>query len=346
MTTYKKIFHSAIWISISFLFACSTNTNETSLNKKTSEKPDYLASWNDNATKKAIISYVEDVTNPQSPNFIPVPERIATFDNDGTLWSEQPLYFQLYYAIDMVKTLAPDHPEWKNKEPYKFVLENDIPGLLKAGQKATLEIMMNTHVGMTISDFEASVKKWASTAKHPTKGCLYTELVFQPMLELIDYLKVNDFKVFIVSGGGIEFMRPWAEEVYGIPKNQIIGSSVKTQYDYNNGNPVIKKIAAVDMVDDKEGKPVCINKHIGRKPVFSCGNSDGDLQMMRWADSNPFKSFKLYLHHTDAEREWAYDRDSPYGTFNIALDEATEKQWTIIDMANDWVVVYPFELSK
>ena len=239
--------------------------------------------------------------------------------------------------------MAADHPEWKNQQPFKAVLENDMGELMKQGEKGLLQIVMTTHAGMTTDEFETVVSDWISTAQHPVKKRVFTELVYQPMLELIAYLKANDFKVFIVSGGGIEFMRPWTESVYGIPKDQVIGSSIKTQYDFNNGNPVLRRLAEIDLIDDKEGKPVGINRYIGRKPVFVAGNSDGDLQMMRWADSNTLKSFKLFVHHTDSIREWAYDRESHVGTFNEALDEAKAKSWMLVDMKNDWKIIYPFE---
>ncbi|MCU0357443.1 MAG: haloacid dehalogenase-like hydrolase [Cyclobacteriaceae bacterium] len=316
------------------------NSAEVIAGKETS---DPLPSWNDGKIKQVLIGYVEEVTDTQSNNFIPVADRIATFDNDGTLWSEQPIYIQFYFAMDRVKAMAADHPEWKNQQPFKAVLENDMGELMKQGEKGLLQIVMTTHAGMTTDEFETVVSDWISIAQHPVKKRVFTELVYQPMLELIAYLKANDFKVFIVSGGGIEFMRPWTESVYGIPKDQVIGSSIKTQYDFNNGNPVLRRLAEIDLIDDKEGKPVGINRYIGRKPVFVAGNSDGDLQMMRWADSNTLKSFKLFVHHTDSIREWAYDRESHVGTFNEALDEAKAKSWMFVDMKNDWKIIYPFE---
>ena len=308
-----------------------------------SEASDPLPSWNSGPSKQAIISYVEDVTNPKSMNFISVPDRIATFDNDGTLWSEQPIYFQFFFAIDRVKTMASDHPEWKSKQPFKAVLENDMTELMKQGEKGLLQIVMTTHSGMTTDEFEKIVSDWISNAEHPTKKRAFTDLVYQPMLELINYLKANEFNVFIVSGGGIEFMRPWTERVYGISRDHVIGSNIKTQYDFNKGNPVLRRLAEIDLIDDKEGKPVGIHRYIGRKPVFVAGNSDGDLQMMRWTSSNPLKSFKLFIHHTDTLREWAYDRKSHIGTFNEAFDEARARSWTVVDMKNDWKIIYPFE---
>jgi phosphoserine phosphatase len=325
-----------------------TNSNSESLNHSSekSEKSDPLPSWNDAATKTSIINYVEDVINVKSENFIPIPDRIATFDNDGNLWSERPVYFQLYFAIDRVKALASDNPQWKNEQPFKAAIENDLNELLKYGERGLIKIIMATHAGNTTDEFEAIVKEWLTTAKHPTKNRPFTDLVYQPMLELIRYLQDNNFKTFIVSGGGIEFMRPWVEEVYGIPRDQVIGSSIKTEYDYNNGNPIIKRLPEIEFIDDKEGKPEGINKFIGRKPVFASGNSDGDLQMMRWAASNKLRSFMLYVHHTDSDREWAYDRDSHIGKLDKGLDEATQNSWTIIDMKNDWKVIYPFELAN
>lgn len=307
---------------------------------------DPLPSWNEGPTKQAIIAYVHDVTDQESDHFIPVSERIATFDNDGNLWSEKPAYFQLFFAIDRIKTLAPEHPEWKTTQPYQAVLENDMKTLMSYGEHGLIQVVMATHAGNTVAEFEQIVKDWLATAKHPRFDRPYTDLVYQPMLELIDYLKFNDFKTFIVSGGGIEFMRPWVEGVYGIPQDQVIGSSIKTKYDYNNGNPVIRRLPELNFIDDKEGKPEGINQYIGRKPVFASGNSDGDLQMMRWADSNTLKSFQIYVHHTDSIREWAYDRKSSVGRLDKGLDEAIEKEWTVIDMKNDWKVVYPFELKK
>lgn len=314
---------------------------ETQGTKESSINENPLASWNDNKTKSAIMDYVKEVTNPQSANFIPVSERIATFDNDGTLWSEKPIYFQFFFAVDRIKAMAKDHPEWKDKQPYKALLENNMADLMKQGEKEIMQIVMTSHAGMTTDEFEKLVKQWITTARHPTKEKTFTKLVYQPMIELIDYLKANNFKVFIVSGGGIEFMRPWAEEVYGIPKDQIVGSSIKTKFDYNNGTPVIERLSELDFMDDKEGKPVGIYRFIGRKPVFAAGNSDGDLQMLQYTASNKYKSFMLYVHHTDSIREWAYDRKSPVGTLDKGLDQAKAKGWTVSDMKKDWKVIYP-----
>lgn len=310
------------------------------------EKADPLPSWNEGSTKTGIIDYVEEVTNPQSQNFIPVIDRIATFDNDGNLWSEQPAYFQLFFAIDRVKTMASEHPEWKTKQPYQSILEDDMATFMSYGEHGIIEIVMATHAGNTVGEFEQIVKDWLATAKHPRFDRPYTDLVYQPMLELLNYLQENNFKTFIVSGGGIEFMRPWVEGVYGIPKDQVVGSSIKTEFVMVDGTPEIKRLPALDFIDDKDGKPLGINKFIGKKPVFASGNSDGDLQMLQWTDSNTYPSFKLYLHHTDSIREWAYDRTSSVGKLDKGLDQANEKGWTVIDMKNDWKVVYPFELKN
>lgn len=340
----KKIVYILL-ISIVF-FSCKEKVKTDVITTTIDEIMDPLPSWNEGNTKEAIINYVNEVTIEGSENFIPVSERVAVFDNDGNLWSEQPAYFQLFFAIDRIKSLAPEHPEWKTTQPYQSVLENDMKTLMTFGEHGLIQIVMATHAGNTVGEFEQIVKDWLATAKHPRFDRPYIDLVFQPMLELINYMKANDFKTFIVSGGGIEFMRPWTESVYGIPKDQVIGSSIKTKYDYNDGNPVIRRLPELNFIDDKEGKPEGINQYIGRKPVFASGNSDGDLQMLRWTDSNTYNSFQLYLHHTDAEREWAYDRESSIGRLDKGLDEAIEKGWTVIDMKNDWKVVYPFEKNN
>jgi phosphoserine phosphatase len=303
---------------------------------------DMLPSWNESESKQAIVDYVTSIT-AKGPDFVPVSDRIAVFDNDGTLWSEQPMYFQLFFAIDRVKAMAADHPEWKEQQPFKALLENDMKTFLSFGEHGILEVVMASHAGMTVSEFDQIVRDWLKTAKHPKFDKPYTELVYKPMLELLDYLRANDFKVFIVSGGGIEFMRPWTEAVYGVPTDQVVGSSIKTKYDYNDGNPLIRRLPELNFIDDKEGKPEGINQHIGKKPIFAGGNSDGDLEMLRWTDSNSYPSFQLYIHHTDGEREWAYDRESSIGRFDKGLDEGREKGWTIVDMKTDWSVIYPFQ---
>jgi len=306
---------------------------------------DPLPSWNDGKTKSSIINFVKDVTNKNSENYVDIPDRIAVFDNDGNLWSEKPAYFQLFFAIERVKLLAPEHPEWKNEQPFKSILEDDLETFASFGEHGIIEVVMATHAGNTTEEFETIVEDWFATARHPRFNRPFTDLVYQPMLELIKYLQENDFKTFIVSGGGLEFMRPWVEEVYGISKDQVVGSSIKTEFLIENGVPVIKRLPEMDFIDDKAGKPVGINKFIGRKPIFCSGNSDGDLQMMQWTASGDGARFMLYLHHTDSTREWAYDRNSSVGRLDKGLDIATEKDWTIIDMEDDWSVVYPFEMK-
>lgn len=304
---------------------------------------DPLPSWNDGQNKENILNFVKQATDANSPDFIPVADRIATFDNDGCLWSEQPAYFQLFFAMDRVKALAAEHPEWKEEQPFKAVLENDMRTLGSFGEHGIIEIVMATHAGNTTEEFEQIVKDWLATAKHPRFDRPYTDLVFQPMLELMAYLRANDFKTFIVSGGGIEFMRPWVEQVYGVPKDQVVGSSIKTEFVLEDGIPKIQRLPALDFIDDKAGKPLGIHKFIGRKPVFAAGNSDGDLQMLQWTDSNSLPSFQLYVHHTDADREWAYDRESSVGRLDKGLEEAAAKGWTVVSMKDDWKVVYPFQ---
>ncbi len=323
-------------LATTLFFSCTNQQKQ-----EIGESSDPLPSWNDGNTKSAIIDYIIDVTDENSQNFIPISERIATFDNDGNLWSEQPAYFQLFFAIDRIKALAPAHPEWKTEQPFKAVLEDDMEELVKHGEHGLLKLVMASHAGNTTDEFETIVKEWLSTARHPRFDRPFTDLVYQPMLELLQYLRDNEFKTFIVSGGGIEFMRPWVEEVYGIPADQVVGSSIKTEFDYNNGDPVIRRLAEIDFIDDKEGKPIGIHKFIGQKPVFASGNSDGDLQMMQWTASSEHKSFMIYLHHTDEVREWAYDRESHIGRLDKGLDEAKEKGWTIIDMKKDWNQIYP-----
>ncbi|WP_233558117.1 HAD family hydrolase [Alginatibacterium sediminis] len=307
------------------------------------ETIDSLPSWNDGKSKQSIIEFVAKVTEKGSPDFVPLEERIAVFDNDGTLWAEQPMYFQLFFALDRVKELAPQHPEWEGKEPFASLLKGDVKSALAGGEKSILEIVMATHAGMTTTEFEQNVKDWIATAKHPTTKRPYTEMVYQPMLELLTYLRANDFKTFIVSGGGIEFMRPWAEEVYGIPPEQVVGSSIKTKFEMKNGEPVLVRQPELNFIDDKAGKPVGINQHIGRRPIAAFGNSDGDLEMLQWSTAGKGSRFALYVHHTDSIREWAYDRKSSIGRLDKGLDEAQANGWTIVDMKLDWKVIYPYE---
>lgn len=303
---------------------------------------DPLPAWNDGKARQSIVDFVARVTTP-GKDFVPPAERVAVFDNDGTLWAEQPLYFQFLFAIDRVKALAPQHSEWKDKEPFAALLGGDSKAALAQGEHGIMEIVMATHSGMTSDEFQKVVKDWLATAKHPKSGRLYTEMVYQPMLELLAYLRANGFKTFIVSGGGIEFMRAFAEQVYGIPPEQVIGSSGKVKFELRGGRPVLVKLPEVDFIDDKEGKPVAIQMHIGRRPILAFGNSDGDLPMLQWTAAGGGARFLGIVHHTDAGREWAYDRASSIGRLELALDEAQAQGWTVVDMEKDWTRVFPFE---
>jgi len=304
---------------------------------------DALPSWNEGTSKQSIINYVTAATKERTADFIPVKDRIVVFDNDGTLWSERPVYFQLYFAMDRVKALASEHPEWKTTEPFKSVLENDMNGVMKSGEHGLVQIVNATHSGMDNESFKTIVKEWLKTAKHPTSQRAYSELIYQPMMELITYLNMNDFKVYIVSGGGIDFMRSFIPEVYGIPEEHIIGSSGKVHY--KDGQ--IIKDPAINYNNDKEAKPIAIYYAIGKHPVAAFGNSDGDFAMMLYTEANKkHKTLQLYVHHTDEKREWAYDRKSHIGKLDKGLDYGKEHNWTIMDMKNDWKVIYPFELNK
>ncbi len=303
---------------------------------------DPLQSWNDNESKKAVIAFVERVTKRGSPDFVPEEERIATFDNDGTLWAEQPMYFQLLFALDRVKVLAPQHPEWKEKEPFASLLRGDVQAALAGGEPAIEAIVMATHAGMTNEEFTQIVSDWIAKAKHPVSGRPYTEMVYRPMLELVAYLRAKGFKTFIVSGGGIEFMRSWTERIYGIPPQNVVGSSAKVKFEFRDGKPVLMRLPEINFIDDGAGKPVGMNQHIGRRPIAAFGNSDGDLQMLQWTMGGSGPRFALIVHHTDAEREWAYDRNSRIGRLDKALDEALAKGWTVVDMKNDWKTIFPF----
>jgi len=302
-----------------------------------------LSSWNEGPAKQSIIDFVAEVSTPDSPNYVPPPERIAVFDNDGTLWAEQPIYFQLIFALDRVKALAPGYPEWANTQPFKAALENDLKTVMAGGHHALLELVMATHAGMTVGEFRSIADEWLRTAKHPATGRLFTDMVYQPMLELLAYLRANGFKTYITSGGGIELLRVFAEDVYGIPPHQVIGSSIKTKYEYRDGNPVLLRLPELSFIDDKDGKPVAINQHIGRRPIAAFGNSDGDLQMLQWTCAGNGQRFCLYVHHTDDEREWAYDRDSHVGRLDQGLKQAHSDGWTVVDMKNDWKLVFSTE---
>ena len=301
---------------------------------------DPLPSWNEGASKQRIVDFVKAVGSEGGKDYVAPAERIAVFDNDGTLWAEQPMYFQFFFALDRVKALAPQHPEWKDKEPFASLLEGDVKGALAGGERAMLEIVMATHAGMTTEEFEQSVKDWAATAKHPTTQRRFTEMVYQPMLELLAYLRANGFETFIVSGGGIEFMRPWTEQAYGIPPEQVIGSSIKTQFELRDGKPVLMRLPQVNFIDDKQGKPVAINLHIGRRPIAAFGNSDGDFEMLQWTTAGTGARLGMLVHHDDAMREFAYDRDSSVGRLARGLDRYQAMGWTLISMKNDWKVVF------
>lgn len=299
-----------------------------------------LPSWNESPRRDAILAFVERTTTPGSPDFVPPPERIATFDNDGCLWAERPVYFQLLFAMDRVRALAPQHPEWQRTQPFRAVLENDTETLAAGGEEAILELIAATHAGLTTDEFDAVVREWLATARHPKTGRRYTEMVYRPMIELLEHLRANGYKTFIVSGGGIDFVRVFSEEVYGIPPEQVVGSSVRTRFEMTDVGPVINRLPEIDFIDDKAGKPVGIQRHIGRRPVAAFGNSDGDLQMLQWASAGEGPSLCVLIHHTDAEREWAYDRDSHVGRLDAALDEAGRRGWVVVDMADDWATVF------
>jgi hypothetical protein len=302
-----------------------------------------LPSWNEGATKQSILDFVAAVTREGSPDFVPPAERIATFDNDGTLWVEHPMYTQLAFALDRVKTLAPQHPEWKDMQPFKAALEGDMKTLAGSGEHGLLELLMATHAGMTANEFQKIVVDWIATARHPRFNRLYTELAYLPMLELLAYLRANAFKTFIVSGGGIEFMRPWTERVYGVPPEQVVGSSIKTKFQMRDGRPELFRTAELNFIDDNVGKPVGINEYIGRRPIAAFGNSDGDLEMLQWTTIADGRRFGLIVHHTDAEREYAYDRDTSFGRLDKALDAAAINRWTVVDMKNDWKRIFSFQ---
>ncbi len=307
---------------------------------RTTPAGDPLPSWNDGASRQAIVKFVTDVTTEGGASFVPAPERIAVFDNDGTLWSEQPMYVQLAFALDRVAALAPQHPEWKAKQPFKGVLEKDLAAVAAAGERGLVEMVMATHAGMTSAEFERVVGDWIAAARHPKYGRPYTECAYQPMLELLAYLRANGFKTFVVSGGGIEFMRPWTERVYGIPPEQVVGSSIKTTYDLRADGPVLLRQPEVNFIDDKAGTPVGIDEHIGRRPILAFGNSDGDKEMLEWTTIGHSPSLGLLVHHTDAEREAAYDRESHFGKLDKALDDAPARGWVVVDMKQDWKRVF------
>lgn len=301
-----------------------------------------LPSWTEGAAKQAILDFVAKVTTANSPTFVPPADRIAVFDNDGTLWVEQPMYVQAFFVFDRIKDLAPQHPEWQNKEPFASVLKGDLKSALAGGEHTLLELVMATHAGMTTDEFAAIVKAWLATAKHPKTQRLFTEMVYQPMLELLTYLRENGFKTFIVSGGGVEFMRPWTEQVYGIPPEQVIGSSIKTQFEWREGKPVIMRLPELYFFDDRAGKPAAIQHYIGRRPIAAFGNSDGDLEMLQWTSAGAGETLGLIVRHTDGDREFAYDRGG-MSSLKQALIDAEQSGWIVVDMKQDWKQIFAFE---
>ncbi len=304
---------------------------------------DPLPSWRDGERKAAITDFVAQATDSRSAGFVPPAQRIATFDNDGTLWAEQPLYFQLFFILDRIRELAPEHPEWQDEEPFASVLKGDLESALASGNEGLLAMSAATQTGMSTAVFKQMVSDWIETARHPTTDRPFTEMVYQPMLEMLEYLRSNGFKTYIVSGGGIEFMRAWAESVYGIPPEQVIGTRTRTAYEISEGKPTIMRLPEIDFIDDREGKPLGINQHIGRRPVMAFGNSDGDFQMLEWTTSGEGSRLGVIIHHTDADREWAYDRESSIGHLERGLDEGPDRGWVIVDMASDWEAVFRAE---
>lgn len=323
------------YLSLVLAFGCFIATISSHANE------DQLASWRDTASKQRIVDFVSAVTDANSSQFVPPAERVATFDNDGTLWAEQPLYFQALFAMDRVQAMAPEHPEWKTQEPFAALLKGDKHAALAGGAHSLLDIIMASHAGMTTAQFTAVVNDWLREARHPSTGKAYTAMVYQPMLELLAYLRANGFKTFIVSGGGIDFMRPWVEEVYGIPPEQVVGSGIELTYELIHGVPVLSRLPEMNFIDDKAGKPVGIHRHIGRRPILAVGNSDGDFEMLQWTTAGEGARLGVFIHHTDAEREWAYDRKSVVGKLDRGLNEAADNGWLIVDMARDWDTVFP-----
>jgi len=302
---------------------------------------DPLPSWNDGPARQSLVAFVAKVTQEGTAGYVPPAERIAVFDNDGCLWSEQPVYVQLAFALDRVKALAPQHPEWQTQEPFASLLKGDVASALAGGENAIAQIIMATHAGTTTEEFAAIVQHWLATARHPVTGRPYTGMVYQPMLEVLAYLRANGFKTFIVSGGGIEFIRPWAEDVYGIPPEQVIGSSIKVKYELRDGRPVLVRLPELNFIDDKSGKPVGINQHIGRRPILAFGNSDGDFEMLEWTTAGEGARLGVIVHHDDAGREVAYDRQSHIGRLDRGLDEAGQRGWVLVSIRGDWRTIYP-----
>jgi hypothetical protein len=342
-----KTYLSVLIITASTVILCSCNQQKTKTESSASvidsATADPLPSWNEGSVRQAIIDFVERTTKKGGVDFVPVTDRIACFDNDGTLWTEMPLPFQLLFAIDRVKAMAPQHPEWKIKQPFKGILEGDLKTAFEGGEKPLGELIMMTHSGMTTDQFDKTVKDWMATATHQKTGKHYNEMVYQPMLELLKYLRANDYKTFIVSGGGIDFMRVWAEDVYGVPPYQVVGSSIKVKYDTMVTPPVLIKLAELSFNDDKLGKPVGIHEHIGKRPVFTVGNSDADYGMLQYTSTGSGPRFGIYIHHTDSIREYAYDRKATLAKLDKGLDDAAKYHWLVVDMKSDWKKIYPFD---
>ena len=329
--TNRRVFLGTLGAACALLAGCAGSPQPV----------DPLPSWNDGPARQAIVAFVAKVTQEGTAGYVPPAERIAVFDNDGTLWSEQPVYVQLAFALDRVKALAPQHPEWQTQEPFASLLKGDVASALAGGEQAVAQIIMATHAGTTTEEFATIVQDWLATARHPVAGRPYTGMVYQPMLEVLAYLRANGFKTFIVSGGGIEFMRPWTERVYGIPPEQVVGSSIKTQYELRDGKPVLVRLPELDFIDDKAGKPVGIHQHIGRRPILAFGNSDGDFEMLEWTTSGEGPRLGLIVHHDDAGREVAYDRKSHVGRLDRGLDEAGRRGWVLVSIKEDWRTIYP-----
>ncbi|MCK5835108.1 MAG: haloacid dehalogenase-like hydrolase [Lentisphaeria bacterium] len=336
MNVNKKLL--TLLASLTLLSACQQTNSSKEITTNSTGAP--LASWNEGQLKSRIIDYVTTTTDKNSASFVPVEDRIAVFDNDGTMWSEQPFYFQYYFALHLLNKYADKHPEWKNDKDLNLLLKEGDKAFLKVGHKGLAKLLFATNTGQSVAAYKEDAKKWAATAIHPTKGKRFPELAYQPMLELLAYLKANEFKNYIVSGGTSEFMRAFICELYQIDEENILGSYFKGKYHYNNGKAFIERKPEFLTYNDKGAKVELIQQHIGKKPIFAGGNSDGDLAMLQWSSSNKYKNFQLYIHHTDAKREWAYDRKSPIGELNLGLDEATKKGWGLMDMKKDWKVIY------
>lgn len=323
-----------------YIVGC-TNPDKTNDAKGSILTKTNLDSWTNGKTKDAIQAFVQKTTDPNSPDFVPEKSRIAVFDNDGTLWGEQPFYFQLAYAIDYVKKESTNHPEWSKDPILKAAIDGDLKGILAGGEKGLIELVMKSHTGMTEDEFAGNVSSWLESAKHPETGKAYQQMVYQPMLEFLEYLRENGYKTFIVSGGGIDFLRVFAEEVYGIPPYQVVGSSIKSVYEEKDGKMAIVKTPELNFIDDKAGKPIGIHHHIGMKPIIAVGNSDGDFQMLEYTTGFDGPRLGILLHHTDSAREYAYDSLSHIGQLKRGLVEGPSRGWLVIDIAKDWAKVYP-----